>query len=180
MKSVEFKFSVSTDVYVFVWQLCDPCSVRSRYFFISACSYWNAYVSNAHPIQVGLKQVYGAGSLTTLKGDIWPAYEFWAHNIRSKEEHSSETWTRTSTADVTETQRIRVKGVLSRQSGGMETGSCAAGSVFAPFSAHSVSSRGHYETACYGAFMQRPDIRNSVSRLEIAVSASEETNWRTQ
>ena len=31
---------------------------------------------HAHPMPVVLKQVYGAGSLATFKGDIGPAYEY--------------------------------------------------------------------------------------------------------
>ena len=39
---------------------------------------------HTHPIPVLVKQVYGTGSLATLKGGIGPAYGLQTHQIRSK------------------------------------------------------------------------------------------------
>ena len=70
IESVQFKFSVSTNAYAFMWRLHD------RYI-----TFWSVRVAieaqmpfYMHAILVVLNQLYGAGNIATLTGDdgtVW-------------------------------------------------------------------------------------------------------------
>ena len=66
IKSVQFKFSVSTNARMRLSDHWVTFVLRMRYFSIDPFSDWNANASHTHTIPVVLNQVYGAISLATV------------------------------------------------------------------------------------------------------------------